>query len=1726
MEDKLKELVTKRSNVKGRITRFKNYLEDLKDLSEFEVKKLELKLSKFELMFTEFDELQKEIEYLNEGSQDVELKARALIEEDFFNCIVNTQDLIKKFKREDKMSRSNSLQSMHSQCPTAIHNNCDDNLGFRLPIIKISNFDGAYFKWMEFKETFTALIHENNKIRDIHKFYYLNSYLEGDAARVLTNLEVTDRNYTEAWQLLCERYDNKRQLINNHLKSLFNLEPIRDSEKALRYGIDHITKNLRALSSLGLPTDKWDVLIVYLVAAKLETNTYFKWEEHRNTLPDIITLDDFFKFLKNRADVLEAFHKSKSDRPTNAKPTFKFPPNPAQQRQQSKALLTTSTNESKPNPIECIVCKDSHRIYDCSTFKSKSMDDRKIFVSNFKLCSNCLRAGHPTSRCRLPGSCKYCRKRHNTLLHTEEESDKGPSKGEAIAMTAYSCPEVLLCTAEVILSNPDTNESMTVRAVLDCGSQSSFVTEAIKSKLKLSYQPSDINVVGIGDSFFKQSTERCSLRLFSKNTTGFSVTMSCLVLPKICGNVPKYPFNISHFNFSGFNLADPKFNEPASIDLLIGADLFWDLIGSEQHSLGDKQPILRSSKLGWLVAGPMLINYPQPPKVRSISCNFSQQEPNSLSDMHYFMTQFWELEKVPQKLPISEEEQLCEKHFLANTTRLDSGRFCVALPLKSNPDCLGESYYLAKKRFLNLEQRFRRQPDLKTQYSEFIKEYKALGHLSVSSIVKPSLSYYLPHHPIIREQSESTKLRVVFDASARSSSGFSVNHLQMVGPTIQDSLFNILVRYRQYRYVLNGDVEKLFRQIIMSESDRDLQLILWRDKESEPLRTLRLNTVTYGFASATFLSTRCIWQLGEECSDSKIKTIIQNDMYCDDVLTGCNTIEELLYIKQSISATLKKGCLNLRKFRSNCQQILEADSGELEKDHLLISNSTSTLGVGWYPSTDELHFPISYKSPKMLSKRTMLSSTFQIFDPLGLLAHVTIKPKILIQRLWSLNLGWDDPVPQDIKMSWLKFTDHLSTLSPLRVSRNVLINEPILVEIHCFCDASQLAYGACVYLRSMNKFGQTQVSLLCAKSRVAPIKATTIPRLELCAALLGAQLTATVTQALRCPINRHVYWTDSSIVLCWLRSSNKLKTFVANRIATILELTKESDWFHVPTELNPADLASRGLDPQHVGNCTLWWNGPPYLLKGEDNWPAPICIQVEEEKTFPVLVAQASPITIGDEGFNAGKYSSFTKAQRVLATIFRFYSNLRNPNQRLFGPLTVSELESSLTILIKNMQNDFFYKEISLLKLNKTLSSKGSLLSLNPFLDSNDILRVGGRIEASTLYSYDKKHPILINAKHHLARLLFELEHKRLLHAGPQLILASIRERYWTIGGRNLARRVARECLKCRRLKGSTLSNIMGNLPPDRIEPDFPFITVGTDFAGPFLITDRKGRGCKITKCYLCIFVCFRYKCIHLEVVSDLSKDAFILTLNRFIARRGIPKVIYCDNGRNFVAAAKEIRDFFKDNEGAFIDFAARRGIEFHFSPAYAPHFGGLWEAGVKSAKFHLHRVLKDTHLTFEELASLFAQIESILNSRPLCPLSPSPNDFMSLTPGHFLIGRALMAIPTAPLLDQNTSRLDRFRRLEQIRQHFWKRWANEYVAELQQRTKWRTKCKDLQLNDLVVIKEDGAPPMSWRLGRVNKLFPGSDGVPRVAEVSTTRGLVRRAITRLCLLPMPSQDNT
>ncbi|XP_049699136.2 uncharacterized protein LOC126055167 [Helicoverpa armigera] len=351
-----------------------------------------------------------------------------------------------------------------------------------------------------------------------------------------------------------------------------------------------------------------------------------------------------------------------------------------------------------------------------------------------------------------------------------------------------------------------------------------------------------------------------------------------------------------------------------------------------------------------------------------------------------------------------------------------------------------------------------------------------------------------------------------------------------------------------------------------------------------------------------------------------------------------------------------------------------------------------------------------------------------------------------------------------------------------------------------------------------------------------------------------------------------------------------------------------------------------------------------------------------------------------------------------------------------------------------------------------------------------------------------------------------------------------MRDRWWVLGARNLARQVVHKCVTCTRMKGNTLTPYMGDLPAERVESGFPFMRCGVDYAGPISILNRKGRGSQLIKGYICLFVCFATRAVHLELVGSLSTQDYLLAFKRFISRRGKPCQVFSDNGKNFVGAEKELSAVFQ-NSNDIVDFASSNHIKFCFIPPYAPHFGGLWEAGVKSCKYHLRRVVGNARLTYEEFSTVLTQVEAVLNSRPISPISTDPDDYLPLTPAHFLLGRPLSAPASEDVVATSTPAC-RYRRLEQLRQHFWERWSKEYISELQRRTKWANKSHnmDIKMGSLVVIKENNLPPFKWKMGRVINLFPGKDGVSRVADIRTATGTIRRASSTICPLPVSTME--
>ncbi|XP_011859672.1 PREDICTED: uncharacterized protein LOC105557117 [Vollenhovia emeryi] len=782
----------------------------------------------------------------------------------------------------------------------------------------------------------------------------------------------------------------------------------------------------------------------------------------------------------------------------------------------------------------------------------------------------------------------------------------------------------------------------------------------------------------------------------------------------------------------------------------------------------------------------------------------------------------------------------------------------------------------------------------------------------------------------------------------------------------------------------------------------------------------------------------------------------------DDVLTSASTIEEAMVLRQQLSQLLQKGRFYLRKWRSNDNRILADLTEDSETDCLLKiekEGALKTLGLRCDAKSDTLQYSVTIEEPPKVTKRLVLSRIAQIFDPLDLLGPVVINAKHIMQQLWQSKSDWDEPLEPELQKVWNQYYHSLPKINEVRIPRNVNPNNVDgQFDLMGFGDASEKALG------------------------IAPLKKISLPRLELNAALLLARLCEKAQRAYGEKIRSTHLWSDSTIVLSWIATSPSVrKTYVANRITKIQDLTREAVWLHVPSKDNRADLISRGMTVTDWGCSKLWWHGPAWITT--KRWPQPKQIEIDmsETRASVVLTSVKKPCDL------LRRYSSYERLQRTIAYCLRFKVNALGG--KLHGPLTVEELGSAERTIARMTQQECFEPELRALKNNQSVPKGSQLATLGPFVEKDGLIRVGGRLSHADLPKA-QKHPVLLPARHHITTVLMRKEHVRLLQCGPEQLLWSLRQRYWPLSGRREARKTTNSCLECYRRKPKTPEVFMGDLPSERVRGSLrPFTNSGVDYA-------------------------------------ELTTESFLAALRRFTARRGICSQMVSDNGTNFVGAARELREiyeFLKKEQQTIADHMARQKMKWKFIPPRSPHFGGLWEAAVKATKRHLTTVTKGLIATFEKYYTLLTKIESILNSRPLTPLSCDPNDVSALTPAHFLVGDSLLLPAEYNYVSVPDHRLSRWRHLQKVRQHFCNRWQKEYLLELQKRHKWYTKSENVKIGTLVLIK-DQTPPLHWILGRIVEVHPGADDVVRVATIKTPSGLIKRAVKSLCPLPIEESD--
>ncbi|XP_058810607.1 uncharacterized protein LOC131675591 [Phymastichus coffea] len=520
---------------------------------------------------------------------------------------------------------------------------------------------------------------------------------------------------------------------------------------------------------------------------------------------------------------------------------------------------------------------------------------------------------------------------------------------------------------------------------------------------------------------------------------------------------------------------------------------------------------------------------------------------------------FWLIEDLDHEPNKSRDEVACEQHYITHTQRDSSGRYIVRLPFRDSKFDLGNSKSQGLKRFDSLQAKFAKNPSLKIEYSKVMDEYISLGHMTLCEDNQDG--YFLPHHAVVKESSETTKVRVVFDASSKTSTGISLNDTLIVGPTIQNTIFEQVLRFRTHSFVITTDIEKMYRQILIHPDDRKYQRILWYHKGE--VKTFQLNTVTFGVAAAPFLAIRTIQQLArDEARDfPRASKLLFRDFYVDDFISGLNTLEELLAIRDEMITLLRRGGFIIRKWASNHLSALNTiDKKVFDLDCVVREDPIQkTLGVVWDSQRDILQYSVSCIDLQATStKRQLLSEISKIFDPLGLLGPVVLFAKTLIQDCWKAKVGWDESLPQDIHTKWKSFVLQSPFLKQVSFPRQFLIPNPTRIELHGFCDACNYGYGACLFLKSVDSSNNVIIRLVCSKSRVAPVSGVTIPRLELCAASVLKKLYVDTKSQFDFPIDQTIFWSDSTIVLAWLKNAPYLlRVFESNKVADIQTLGEQ-----------------------------------------------------------------------------------------------------------------------------------------------------------------------------------------------------------------------------------------------------------------------------------------------------------------------------------------------------------------------------------------------------------------------------------------------------------------------------------------------------------------------------------------------------------------------------------------
>ncbi|XP_030581660.1 uncharacterized protein LOC115777804 [Archocentrus centrarchus] len=1163
----------------------------------------------------------------------------------------------------------------------------------------------------------------------------------------------------------------------------------------------------------------------------------------------------------------------------------------------------------------------------------RSLAEKRTYVKDNKLCYGCLKQGHSARDCRRRLTCDTCLKRHPTCLH--DDGYIKDTKGERhVSVENASQSNISEITTAVSLnvardgqtastsmivpvwvsSNANPYNEKLVYALLDTQSDTAFIDQELCHELQVGACPVKLKLTTMmGENVIINSERVAGIRVRGYSSATHIQLPPAYTKDHIPANREHIPTQETVKRWSHLSPIIDKIPPLLSceVGLLIGYNCPRAL-APRQVILGkENEPYAVQTDLGWSIVGGLAPHF-ETDMMNSLCHRVAIKEIPPMTPLDAIRALESDFREVNGNDKTVSQAELIFLDKLRDAIRKnETGHYEMPLPFKERP-YMPDNRQLAEIRLNHLKRKFSRDEKYKIDYVKYMNDIIKRGE--AEEVQDDGLSgekWYIPHHGIYHPK-KPENLRVVFDCSAKYK-GTSLNEHLLSGPDMLNNLTGVLLRFRQYQTALTCDIEKMYHQFQVQNSDRNYLRFLWwknGDLSAQP-QEYRMTVHLFGAASSPGCANYGLKHLAKE--NSLVYPLgsqfIARDFYVDDGVTSVQTVDEGMQLAQEARELCAKGGLRLHKFASNDSSVLnslpasERATNVRTKDLAFSETQTErALGIHWCIKKDCFTFSIAQKD-QPATRRGILSTVASIYDPLGFIAPYLLSGKIILQEMCRQGTGWDDPLPQHLKPQWEQWRMDLVNLEKVRIARCYMpenFGQVVKRELHHFSDASTTGYGQCSYLRFLNEKGDAHCAFIMGKSRVSPSKITTIPRLELTAAAVSVTVSNLFREELTYDNVEEFFWTDSKVVLGYINNeARRFHTFVANRVQKIRNSTSPQQWFYVPTSENPADNASRGTTIKELLS-SRWLMGPKFL------WERVIYPPAKESMELPIgdpEVKKAQTLqTKGMECWSlANRLVRFSSWSHAVSAVARLRRRLLKDKSDAHS--TVSERQDAELVIIRDLQRQAYQEEMMTLSKGNPLPRSNKLYHLDVFLDRDDVLKVGGRLRWSALPS-SFKHPTIIPREHHVTKLIIAHHHERIKHQGRGFTINEIRANgYWIPKMSQAVSLYIRQCVICRKLRRPVEGQRMSDLPRERVEPSPPFSYCGMDCFGPF--TTKQGR--KEQKRYGVVFTCFSSRAIHIEMLDDMSTDALINGLRCFIALRGSVRQIKCDQGTNFVGAKNEL---------------------------------------------------------------------------------------------------------------------------------------------------------------------------------------------------------------------------